>query len=357
MLILRTAFSCISSPLKLGERTTKRPIERALAFLLIGLVLGGCGVNRYQSFQGETMGTYYRVVGNCSSSLSQEALEVELQMLNSILSTYDSESEISAFNRSNVVGSWIETHEILIDVIAVALEVSRKTNGVFDVTIAPLVELWGFGPEEVLEPPHPDSIARALELVNYQLLEIDEDRQAMRKLAGTKLDLSGIGKGYGVDHLSNMLIEHECSDFLVDIGGEIRVRGRNESMKPWRVGMEVPDGSGHIKGTLGLSTGAIATSGTYRNFRIYGDTTYSHLIDPRTGYPTSHNLRAVSVYHVSAATADALATALFIMGFDEALTFAESHGIAVALTIWDADAEKMIWNYSSNMADLLKKWN
>ena len=303
------------------------------------------------------MGTYYRVVGNCSTSLSQEVLEVELQMLNSVLSTYDSDSEISAFNRLNDVGSWIETHEILIDVLAVALEVSRKTNGVFDVTIAPLVELWGFGLEEVFEPPHPESIARTLKLVSYKLLEIDEKRQAMRKLADIKLDLSGIGKGYGVDHLANLLIEHDCSDFLVDIGGEIRVRGRNESMKPWRVGMEVPDGSGHVKGTLGLSIGAIATSGTYRNFRIYGDTTYSHLIDPRSGYPTSHNLRAVSVYHTTATEADALATALFIMGFDEALAFAESQGIAVAFTIWDADAEKMLTSYSSNMADLLKKWN
>lgn len=303
------------------------------------------------------MGTYYRVVGNCSTSLSRELLEAELQMLNSILSTYDSESEISAFNRSNDVGSWIETHEILIDVMVVAQEVSRTTDGVFDVTIAPLVELWGFGVEEVLEPPHPESIARSLELVNYKLLEIDANRQAMRKLAEIKLDLSGIGKGYGVDHLANLLIEHDCSDFLVDIGGEIRIRGRNESMKPWRVGLEVPDGTGQVKGSLGLSTGAIATSGTYRNFRVYGETTHSHLIDPRTGYPTSHNLRAVSVYHATTTEADALATALFVMGFDDALEFAESHGIAVALTTWDADLGKLLTSYSSTMTDLLKKWN
>lgn len=301
------------------------------------------------------MGTYYRVVANCSTSISQELLDVELQMLNSILSTYDPESEISAFNRSKHVGSWIETHEVLIDVMLIAQEVSRTTDGVFDVTIAPLVELWGFGLEEVLEPPHPESIARSLELVNYKLLEIDASRQAMRKLAEIKLDLSGIGKGYGVDHLSNLLVEHDCSDFLVDIGGEIRVRGRNESMKPWRVGMEVPDGTGQVKSSLGLSTGAIATSGTYRNFRVYDETTHSHLIDPRTGYPTSHNLRAVSVYHATTTEADALATALFVMGYNDALEFAESHGIAVALTIWDVDSGKMRTTYSSTMTDLLKK--
>lgn len=347
----------VSSTVKPGDHVNARPIVQALVFVLIGFALGGCSVHRYQSFQGETMGTYYRVVGNCSTSVSQELLEIELRMLSSILSTYDPDSEISVFNRSKTIGNWVPVHEILVDVIAVALMVSRQTNGVFDVTVAPLVELWGFGPAEVLQPPHPDSIALALELVNYELLELDESRKAIRKLADIKLDLSGIGKGYGVDYLANLLIEHDCADFLVDIGGEIRVRGRNSLNTPWRLGIEVPDGTGQVQRSVGLSAGAIATSGSYRNFRIYDKTTYSHLINPRSGYPTSHNLLAVSVYHATATKADALATALFVMGFEKAFEFAESHGIAVALTIWDADTEKMLTSYSSTMEDLMTKWN
>ena len=357
MLILRTAIMCVSSATRCGSHRHKEPIAQVFTLLLLGIVLGGCEVRSYQTIQGETMGTYYRVVANCNTLITQDLLESEFQLLTTILSTYDSDSEISTFNDSNTVGEWVQVHRILVDVIATAQQVSALTNGAFDITIAPVVELWGFGGKEITKLPAPASITQALQHVNYKLLELDESNQSLRKLSDIRLDLSGIGKGYGVDYVAKILTEHDCSDFLVDIGGEIRVRGHNAVNKPWRVGIEVPDATGQVQTFLGLSDGALATSGSYRNFQIFGQTVYPHVIDPRSGYPTSHNLLAVTVYHATAAEADALATACFVMGFDNALEFAESQEIAIALTTWDSEAEKMRTNYSTAMEVLLKARN
>ena len=327
---------------------------RVLIFLLIGSLLCGCSGSRYDTIQGHTMGTYYRVVKNCSTEVTQEYLENELHWLNSILSNYESDSVISAFNRSKTIGEWIPAHEILIELIAIAQEVSAQTNGAFDITVAPLVELWGFGAEEVTQPPSKKSIEQALPLVSYELLEIDRKNKALLKLEDIQLDLSGIGKGYGVDHLAEILVQHDCSDFLVDIGGEIRVHGHNSANQPWQVGIEVPNGTGQIKDSLGMSDGAVATSGSYRNFRTFDQSTFPHLIDPRTGYPTAHNLLAVTVYHATTTKADAFATAFFVMGVDEALELAELEDIAIAVTTWDVKTEKIRTSYSTSMEIKMK---
>lgn len=344
----------MSSPTNLGRYGIVKPIAQLTVLLLVGALSCGCDLKRYHTLQGETMGTYYRVVGNCSTTVTQELVEAELQQLTAILSHYDSDSEISAFNRSNAVGEWIPAHRILVDVIRTAQQISEQTNGAFDVTVAPLVELWGFGTKETTILPDSESVSSTLQRVDYNLLEFDESNQVIRKLSNITLDLSGIGKGYGVDHLAEFLTEHDCADFLVDIGGEIRVGGQNRLNQPWRVGIEEPDDSGQVQTVLRLSTGALATSGSYRNFRTFDQTRYSHVIDPRTGYPTSHNLIAVSVYHATATAADAFATAFIVMGFDAALEFAETHEIAIALTTWDSGAENLRTNYSTAMEDMIE---
>lgn len=299
------------------------------------------------------MGTYYRVVINCGHLVTQEVLDRALQEINSVLSAYDPQSDLSVFNQSDNVGEWVPANPILIDVLGTAQRVSTQTDGLFDVTVAPLVDLWGFGREEVDRSPNPEDIAQVLPNVSYTFLEIDENRQAIRKMRAIKLDVGGIGKGYGVDHLANLLLHQNCSDFLVNIGGDLRVLGRNAVGKPWRVGIETPDNTGQIHTFLDLNVGALATSGSYRNIRNFGQQSYSHLIDPRTGYPTSHNLVATTVYHPMAAEADALATALFIMGFEKAIAFAETQNIAVALTVWDRDSRKVRTSYSSAMEQLM----
>ena len=345
---------CESSSTKRARRSFINPIVQGLVSLLILVILYGCEVSVYKTFQGDTMGTYYRVVGNCGSPISYHMLQKELGSITSVLSTYEPESEISLFNRSENVGEWVPAHETLVKVLSTAQQVSEQTNGAFDVTVAPLVELWGFGMREVTQPPSTESIKRELRRVNYKLLELDESNNALRKLSNIKLDLSGIGKGYGVDHIVDFLTEQRCSNFLVDIGGEIRVRGHNALSKSWRIGIEVPDGTGRSEIFLSLSSGALATSGSYRSFRVFDGTSYAHVIDPRSGYPTSHNLTAVTVYRSTATEADALATALFVMGFDDALEFAETHDVAVTLTTWDSESEKNRTSYSTAMNSLIK---
>lgn len=356
-LILRTANVCISSRMNRDRHRPVKLIEWVIIVLLSTAILHGCGSNPYQTFHGETMGTYFRVVGNCSPTLTQELLETELEKLTAILSTYEPDSAVSVFNRTLTVGEWMSLDEVLVDVIDIAQQVSAQTNGAFDITVAPLVEIWGFGSTEVIDRPPPDLIAGALKRVNYKLLEIDESTKLVRKHADIQLDLSGLGKGYGVDHIAKLLKQHDCSDFLVDIGGEIRVLGRNDANKPWRIGIEAPDEFGKVQAYVQLSDGAIATSGSYRNYRIFDTVLYPHVIDPRSGLPTSHNLLAVTVYHATAAEADALATALFVMGFDEALEFAEAHDIAIALTIWDSKAEEKRVKYSTAMELLMESRN
>lgn len=348
---------CVSSLSKRSRLGFAKPIIQGFGSLLILVTLYGCEVSVYKTFQGDTMGTYYRVVGNCKDQLNYRLLETELLRINSVLSNYDSESEISLFNRSEIVGDWISVHETLVKVLASAQQISEQTNGAFDVTVAPLVELWGFGVNEVVRAPSAETISRELQRVDYKLLEIDEKNNALRKLSNIKLDLSGIGKGYGVDHIAEFLTKQRCSDFLIDIGGEIRVRGHNALSNSWRIGIEEPEGTGPSTVFLNLSSGALATSGSYRNFRIFDETPHPHVIDPRSGYPTSHNLTAVTVYRSTTTEADALATALFVMGFDDALEFAESHDIAVALSTWDVDSEESRASYSTAMKILLKKRN
>lgn len=348
---------CESSLRKRVRQSLVKPIVQGIGSLLIVILLHGCEASFYKSLRGDTMGTYYRVIGQCRDSLTYQLLESELLSLTSVLSNYDVESEISVFNLSENIGEWVPVPETLVHVLAKAQTISEQTNGAFDVTVAPLVELWGFGVKEVSQPPSAESIARELRRVNYRLLELNESDNTLRKLSNIKLDLSGIGKGYGVDHIAEVLADQRCSDFLIDIGGEIRVRGHNALSHSWRIGFEVPDGTGQSEVFLRLSSGALATSGSYRNYRVFNEKSYTHVIDPRSGYPTSHNLTAVTVYRSTATEADALATALFVMGFDDALEFAESHDIAVALTTWDADSEKHNASYSTAMRALIKEGN
>lgn len=348
---------CKSSPTKQARLCLVKPIVQGIGSLLTLAMLSGCEVSIYKTLRGETMGTYYRVVGNCKESLTYPLLVSELFSITSVLSNYETESEVSLFNRSERVGEWIPVHESLVKVLASAQNVSELTHGAFDVTVAPLVDLWGFGMNEVSQPPSAESITRELKRVSYKLLELDEGNNALRKLSNIKLDLSGIGKGYGVDHIADFLTKRRCSNFLIDIGGEIRVQGHNALSDSWRIGIEVPNGTGQSEVILSLSSGALATSGSYRNFRVFDETSYPHVIDPRSGYPISHNLTAVTVYRSTATEADALATALFVMGFDDALEFAESHDIAVAVSTWDTDSDKNQINYSTAMKILMKKGN
>jgi thiamine biosynthesis lipoprotein len=304
-----------------------------------------CGPNHHFERQddlisGPTMGTAYHIrVAALPANLSAETLQTRVDQLldtiNQQMSTYLDNSEISRFNRSQS-DEWFSVSPDTALVVGVALEVSGQTEGAFDVTVGPLVNLWGFGPDKHIDRvPDQDVITAARARVGYDQLEVRRDPPALRKhVAGLYVDLSAIAKGFAVDRVAELLQQAGISDYMVEIGGEIITSGQNASGKPWRIGIERPvDGSRSLQRILELRDEALATSGDYRNFFIKNGQRFSHAIDPRTGWPVDHALASTSVIAEDCMRADAWATALMVLGPEAAFTFAQEHGLEVMLII------------------------
>jgi thiamine biosynthesis lipoprotein len=289
------------------------------------------------------MGTTYHVAvagarGNRDRQRAQQCVDDVLQSVNAHLSTYAPASEISRFNR-NQSRDWIRVSEPLHAVIAAADQVSRETGGAFDITVAPLLRLWGFGPQSALQstrdlaPPDPEFIHDAQAAVGYQWLELraEPDRAARKLRAPLELDVNGIAPGYAVDEISACLSRHELGNHLVEIGGEVRAMGARDDGRAWQVAVEAPlTGERRAYAGLQLSDLAVSTSGNYRDARRLTDgRVVSHTIDPRTGEPVTHAVVSVTVVHPSAMLADAYATALLVLGPQEGYEFAEARDLPV----------------------------
>lgn len=276
------------------------------------------------------MGTTYtvRIVSPPDSLSAYEAriaIEEELRAIDESMSAYRADSELSKFNAAKA-HDWIDVSRQLATVVAAALEVSRRSNGAFDITVAPLVNLWGFGPAGAQRERIPDAmaIAAAKASVDYEALHVRADPPALRKEApALEIDLNGIAPGYAVDRIAAHLDALDVDHYMVDIGGEIRVRGRNATGELWRVAVERPKEEGLKEGShessaafavLHLADKAVATSGEYRHYIRKGGRRYSHTIDPRTGVPIAHTLASVVVVHDQAMYADAWATAYNVLG-------------------------------------------
>jgi thiamine biosynthesis lipoprotein len=308
-------------------------------YILLSLSLVvACGKpDRLPEFElsGGTMGTSFSIkLVAPPDSLSREDLGLQigdlLQWVEQLTSTYLVGSELSAFN-TNRSTDWIAVSSDLCEVIESALDVSRLTNGAFDITIGPLVNLWGFGPDGVvLQPPSESEITAAMSRVGHNNLETRCADPAVRKSNGDLyIDLSGWAKGYAADELATVLEEHGLEDYLVEIGGELRARGNNAEGRKWAVAVEKPVADERaLQTVLRLTDCGIATSGDYRNFFDYDGIRYSHTIDARTGRPVSHALAAVTVIHDSAAFADAMATALLVLGPEAGPALAQEFGVA-----------------------------
>jgi thiamine biosynthesis lipoprotein len=284
---------------------------------------------------GRTMGTSFSVkLVDPAESFSKGALRDQihdtLDRVENLASTYLVHSELSAFN-SNRSTEWIDVSAQFCAIIRQALDVSRATDGAFDITVGPLVNLWGFGPEgDVFEPPSQADINDALLRVGFTRLHADCSIPAVRKdSADLYVDLSGWAKGFAVDELAALLDAHALENYLVEIGGELRARGHNASGLDWSIAIERPQEFERVPQTvLRVTDRSIATSGDYRNFFAHEGRRYSHTIDARTGRPVAHALAAVTVVHESAAYADAMATALLVLGPDAGPALAEELGIA-----------------------------
>lgn len=307
--------------------------------LLSIIVLAGCSASeepRIYSIQGPIMGTQYHV--KVVLPAEREALLPQLKQgifdalteVDQLMSTYKPSSEVSRFNAVKEL-TWFELSPATFEVVKRSQELSENTGGAFDITVGPLVNLWGFGPQRRAdEAPLPEQIQQVREYVGYQLLELDESRRAIRKRhPELYIDLSAIAKGYAVDQVAEYLQGQSVNDFLVEVGGEIRVNGQKPGGELWRLAIEVPQPEQRaIEGIVELTGKAMATSGDYRNYYEKDGKRYSHTIAPPTGYPITHSLAAVSVIHESCATADALATAFMVMGTQQAMEYAVEQGIA-----------------------------
>jgi thiamine biosynthesis lipoprotein len=323
-----------------------------LAVILAALLLASCGsdVQTALELRGSTMGTQFTIKITRHSEALDEArlrpqLDALLQSVNQMMSTYIADSEISKFN-SSVGVDWYSVSEEFCNSVEESLELSQLTGGAFDITAAPLVNLWGFGPEVMrFEPPTSEAIASAMQYVGFAKLQADCAQPAVRRLAeGLMLDMSAYGKGYAVDRLSDWLSAMGIEDYLVEIGGELRVAGHNAADKPWAIGIEVPRaGIREPYTVVHLSDMALATSGDYRNFFEYEGVRYSHEIDVRTGRPVTHELAAVSIIDTQTARADALATGLLVMGPELGLELATREDIAAMfLTRTDSGIEERV---------------
>ncbi len=265
----------------------------------------------------------------------QLLLRAELAAINSLMSTWDPDSELSRFNASRSL-DWFGVSPRMLAVLEASKEVSDKSSGAFDVTVGPLVNLWGFGPEQhQFEVPADADLSAAGKRIGYQRLELRQSPPAMRKqVADLYVDLSAVAKGYAVDALAELLEAQGISDYLVEIGGEIRVAGKNAEGDPWRIAVESPTpGPRTVQKIIYPRDNAVATSGDYRNFFEIDGRRYSHTIDPRTGRPVTHDLASVTVVHKSAMHADALATALLVLGPESGMAMAARESLAVLMIV------------------------
>ncbi len=340
---LLVLFELLQEPVITGEISGEKFRDSAMRSLLICelccvALLGACnrGADTVAyELTGSTMGTTFDVVlvlptGQRPEADLQERIDHVVDSIEQSMSTYLLESEVSRFNTS-LSTEWFAVSPMVCAAVEESLTISKLTDGAFDITVGPLVNLWGFGPDSApLEPPADSLIDAARARVGYARLQADCSQPALRKSRpDVYIDLSGYAKGFAVDRLAELLDDERIRNYLVEIGGELRTRGHNDDGEKWRIAIELPsDSASTVQRVLPLSGEAMATSGDYRNYVEFGGSRYSHTIDPRWARPVSHNLAAVSVVSESAGYADAMATALLVLGPEEGMHMATQQSVA-----------------------------
>lgn len=312
--------------------------------LLCGLLIGCKQPPTLVHLTGPTMGTSYNVkyasVAGVESKQLQARIDSELLRINTLMSTYDPDSELSKFNQQKTTLP-ISLSEDTMLVLKEAMRIGQLSNGYLDITVGPMVNLWGFGP--AAKPDKIPTIAQITaikESVGLDKLTISQTT-AQKGHVDMYVDLSTVAKGYAVDKVAEILLQLEVSHFLVEIGGEMRAAGNKPDGSDWRIAVEKPvtmERAVHKVITVGNN--AIATAGDYRNYFEDNGLRYSHLIDPKTGFPIQHNLVSVTVVHPSSLVADGLATAINVMGREAGFEMALQNDLAVMLITRENDGFK-----------------
>ncbi|MGB2242173.1 MAG: FAD:protein FMN transferase [Porticoccaceae bacterium] len=304
-------------------------------FVLVILVLGGCS-NKPEvlNISGTKMGTSYHIT-IVADQLPPEDLEQQIERLlskvDNSMSTYKKDSEISQFNRLPI-GQTMTISQEFAEVVEISQKIWQLSNGAFDPTIGPLVDLWGFGPGERHDSiPSSETIALTQAKIGFDSVVLKE--QTLSKTKSVALDLSAVAKGYAVDRVANLLEMLALPDYLVEIGGEIRVSGFNSDGIAWRIAMELPQLFAEVDRVINITDIAVATSGDYRNYFEKDGVRYSHTIDPKTGMPIDHNLASVTVLSPSCAEADAWATAFSVIGAEQGLALANKLNLAAYMLV------------------------
>lgn len=315
----------------------------AILFIIFASVLfTSCG-KKYQYDEGYIFGTTYHVVYQSSDNL-EKSYKLKLQEVDNSLSSFNKNSIISKINNNIDV----ECNSMFIEVFKASEELSKITEGAFDITVAPIVNAWGFGFKKYNDNVNIDSL---MNFVGYKKIRL-LNKRIVKDIPNIKLITSAIAKGYGVDVLANYLESKGIENYMVEIGGEIRAKGLSEKEHVWRVGIDKPidDVSAEnrqLQDVIEMAEGALATSGNYRNFYIKDGKKYSHTIDPRTGYPVQHGLLSASVRAKNCMLADAYATSFMVLGLEKAKEIVNNDKSLEAYIIYSDNGELKVWESSS----------
>ena len=332
----------------------KKKLYWQLPFLLI-LIIGIIYIIAqqrsapYQKDEGFIFGTVYHITYQNDNNLKQN-IEAELEKVNKTFSTFDSTSIISLINQNKPV----KINDMFAEIFDLSEEISTETEGAFDITVAPLVNVWGFGFKSGQKPTK-EKIDSLRLLVGYNKVKLYENG-VKKKNPKIMLDCSAVAKGYGSDIVARYLREQGVKNFMVEIGGEIVTSGLSENRLPWKIGVTKPsdnktDMNQEVETILNVTDKAMATSGNYRNFYYKGGKKYAHTIDPKTGYPVQHSLLSATVLAKNCATADAYATSFMVMGVEKAEALLEKHPELMAYFIYAGPKGELKTWYSPSMKD------
>lgn len=340
-----------------------RLLAQLWLMLLVGVALAGCRAEPPDPtvrLTGSTMGTGYELKlipapGQSVPADFQARAEALLARVNQQMSTYDPDSELSRFNR-NPSTDWIAASPELVAVVTEGLRLSQLTDGAFDITVGPLVNLWGFGPEPRREQaPSAEEIAQARARVGFRMLQARLQPPALKKARpDLYVDLSALAKGYGVDQLAALAEAQGIHHYLVSIGGDLRAKGHNGQGQPWTIAIERPvPGQRAVERLIRISDHGVSTAGDYRNFFEQNGQRYAHIIDPRTGWPVPRTVASVTVISRSDLVADATDTALMVAGAERGFQLATEHHIAALFILAGADGEDFSERYTPEFASFL----
>ena len=318
----------------------KKSLMTYTILLLIALFNLSCSSEKYYNaeIKGNTMGTFYFIeVIDVPVEIKIKKIELEIKnsliKVNKILSNWDEESEISIINKIDKTKA-IKISDELNEVFRTANEINIRSNGFFDLTLDPIIELWGFGYKgkqmEII--PTDKQIKKALSLIGQKsFLKNDfANNELTKKIKNLKINLSSIGKGYGIDLIGRKLDQLGIKNYIINIGGDILTKGYNSKKENWVIGIENPNLKEKlIKEIVNITNKGLATSGDYKNFFTKNGNRYSHIINPKTGKPITHSTKSVTVIHENSTKADGWATAFLVLGSSEGLKIAEKEKIAV----------------------------